>query len=70
MLKARASAMNPDPYASNGRMSVRRDGRALVDTYDVVDDDPLPDGYATIIRPPGIGARLRPPFPTSRRSAC
>jgi hypothetical protein len=50
--------MNPDPYASNGRMSVRRDGRALVDTYDVVDDDPLPDGYATIIRPPGIGARL------------
>lgn len=50
--------MNPDPYAPTGRAHLSRYTSSPVETLDVVDDDPLPDGYATIVRPPGVGARI------------
>ena len=30
----------------------------MADAVDATDDDPFPDGYAFIVRPPGVGARL------------
>ncbi|HYI16674.1 MAG TPA: hypothetical protein VEX37_14850 [Thermomicrobiales bacterium] len=51
--------MNPEPYASNGRGNVTRiSGATAVDAFDTSDDDPFPDGYAVVVRPPGTGARL------------
>ena len=59
MLKARAIVMNPEPHPSIGRgSSTRISGAAAVEAYDPVDDDPFPDGYAVVVRPPGTGARL------------
>jgi len=59
MLKARAIAMKPEQHASIGRGSVARvSGGAALDAYDPPDADPFPDGYATVVTPPGSGARV------------
>ncbi len=51
--------MNPEPHLSIGRGNLTRvSGGAAVEAYDPSDDDPFPDGYAIVVRPPGTGARL------------
>jgi hypothetical protein len=50
--------MNPEPHASIGRGNSTRVSGAAAEAYELPDDDPFPDGYAVVVRPPGTGARL------------
>ena len=50
--------MNPEPHASISRGHSARVSGAAAEAFDPPDADPFPDGYAFVVTPPGVGARL------------